>query len=88
MAFVGTVRSRPESIFWVCSFLVEGASGDVSLPPPSRRVGSDPPSPLPPERLAGTLPVSPIAGLAIGRGRGGQVAGEGRIGLCVLGASA
>ena len=47
VAFVGTVRSRPESIFWVCSFLVEGASGDVSLPPLSRRVGSDPPSPLP-----------------------------------------
>ena len=27
--------------------------------------------PLLPERLAGTLPVSPIAGLAIGGGRGG-----------------
>ena len=27
--------------------------------------------PAPPERLAGTLPVSPIAGLAIGGGRGG-----------------
>ena len=27
--------------------------------------------PSPPERFAGTLPVSPIAGLAIGGGRGG-----------------
>ena len=35
-----------ESIFSACPFLVWGASGDVSLPPPSGRVGSDPPSPL------------------------------------------
>ena len=32
--------------------------------------------PSPPERLAGALPVSPIAGLAIGGGRGGGMLRE------------
>ena len=68
VAFVPTIRSRPCFHFLGLFLSRTEASGDVSLHP-LEKSGFGPV--LSPEQLAGTPPVSPVAGLAIGGGRGG-----------------